>query len=204
VFGLASIVSVIEGMTEQAAVLIILSVAADGADGAVARRFGTGALGENLDSLADIIAFGAAPAVVSYEILKGYSAYAAFVLPSLFLICGALRLARFNIMSKRDFFSGIPITLAGFIVALLILSGNLIGRAHELAILASLPVLSVLMVSTIQYPKVRNWLVLFPVIGLIAVLAVLWSLGSDMVPQVSGLLLVLMVIYILNPLHRMI
>lgn len=203
-FGLASIVSVIEGMTGQAAVLIILSVAADGADGAVARRCGTGILGANLDSLADVIAFGAAPAVVSYEYLKSYNAYAAFVLPSLFLICGSLRLARFNITSKSDFFSGIPITLAGFIAALLILTGNLIVRAHEPVFGASLLILSILMVSNIQYPKVRNWLVLLPVILLIAVLAVLWSLGSGMVQQVSGLLLVLMVIYILNPLHRVI
>ena len=135
--------------TNFAVVFILLAAAADGLDGFVARKTGSSPIGANLDSLADLISFGTAPV---------YLAIMAFHLGPLvwpagifYLICGTLRLARFNVAGKGDqFFEGLPIPAAGIFLS----TSVLLGRPTLTIVLMLL--LAGLMASSISYPKIRD------------------------------------------------
>jgi archaetidylserine synthase len=135
--------------SNYAVVFILLAAAADGLDGFVARKTGSSPIGANLDSLADLISFGTAPV---------YLAIMAFHLGPLvwpagifYLICGTLRLARFNVAGKGDqFFEGLPIPAAGIFLS----ASVLLGRPTLTIVLMLL--LAGLMVSSISYPKIRD------------------------------------------------
>ena len=124
--GFAAILLICESQSldavKTAVVLIIFAAVADGLDGFVARKTGSGPLGANLDSLADLVSFGAAPAqlvVVAFSLSWQIWPAAIF-----FLICGALRLARFNVSSKNDQqFEGLPIPAAGMALSASVLLG---------------------------------------------------------------------------------
>lgn len=211
--GFASIIMTLQGKLESALILILIAVIADGADGAVARYSGFGVLGANLDSLSDVISFGMAPAVAAFYSLGGQG-YLAGVFPGLFLVCGILRLARFNVSGKKDGFEGIPITAGGFIVALFLLMIGVGEHADgaaaynlvpyfEYAFPALLIILSFLMVSTISYPKMKNPLLLAPmVIVLFLIIAASYLGYSAYVKKGSLLLLILISAYILSPAWR--
>ncbi|HNX39278.1 MAG TPA: CDP-diacylglycerol--serine O-phosphatidyltransferase [Methanothrix sp.] len=133
-----------------ALVFILLAAIADGVDGFLARKVGGSILGANLDSLADLVSFGAAPA---------YFAISAFHIPPtlwpvaiFFLICGTLRLARFNVVSAKgdQFFEGLPIPAAGIALS----SSVLLGR--PILTVSLMLFLALLMVSSISYPKIRD------------------------------------------------
>jgi len=197
--GFASIIMTLRGEVDSALVLVLIAVIADGADGAVARYSGYGVLGAHLDSLADVISFGAAPAVLAFVFLKGYLAW---VFAGLFLICGILRLARFNVAGKKDGFEGIPITSGGFVVALFLLVKDFVPYFEYMFALL-LVVLSLLMVSTIEYPKLKNPVILAPMALLLVFDVATFYLGyPDMVKKASLLLFVLIFAYILSPLGR--
>ena len=149
ILGLGAILAASNGEAEASAALVILAAIADGADGLVARRIGPGPLGEDLDSLADVISFGVAPAFLAITNLgMGWNGW---IFGGLYLICGSTRLARFNISQKNDnFFEGFPIPAAGIILVATILFG--IPDVTIFAILS----LSILMISTIHYPKIRD------------------------------------------------
>lgn len=199
--GFTSIIMTVRGEVESALVLILIAVIADGADGAVARYSGYGALGANLDSLADVIAFGAAPAALAFVFLADLG-YLAWVFSGLFLACGILRLARFNVSGKKDGFEGIPITAGGFVVALFLLIRDYV-RYFDYAFAALLVILSLLMVSTIGYPKLKQPVVLAP-LGLLLVLdIVVFYLGAhEMVKIASLFLFILIFAYLLSPIWR--
>jgi len=135
--------------SNYAVIFILLAAAADGLDGFVARKTGSSPIGANLDSLADLISFGTAPV---------YLAIMAFHLGPLvwpagifYLICGTLRLARFNVAGKGDqFFEGLPIPAAGIFLS----ASVLLGRPNLTIVLMLL--LAGLMVSSISYPKIRD------------------------------------------------
>ena len=106
-----------------AAGLVALAAVLDALDGAAARREGgEGEFGTNLDSLADIVSFGVAPAL---SLLLGASSGSpmehvmAAVACALFVVCGAVRLARVPLVKSRDHFVGLPIPPAGVAVAVL-------------------------------------------------------------------------------------
>ena len=119
--GFYAIVQGMNGQFEQAAVAIFVAMALDGLDGRVARLTNTQSeFGAQYDSLADMVSFGAAPALVMYEwALKGLGRFgwiAAFV----YCAGAALRLARFNVnieVVDRRFFQGIPSPAAAALVA---------------------------------------------------------------------------------------
>jgi len=199
--GFASIIMTLQGQLESALILILIAVIADGADGAVARYSGFGVLGANLDSLSDVISFGVAPAFAAFFSLGGQG-YLAGVFPGFFLVCGILRLARFNVSGKKDGFEGIPITAGGFIVALFLLMRDLVPY-FEYAFPALLIILSFLMVSTISYPKMKTPLFLAPmVIVLIFNIATFYLGLPDLVKKSSLLLFILISAYILSPAWR--
>ncbi len=118
--GFYSIVMAMNGVFDKAAIGIFCAMVLDSLDGRVARMTNTqSAFGEQMDSLADMVSFGAAPALISYEwALKGlgrWGWFAAFV----YCACAALRLARFNVNTSvvdKRYFQGLPSPAAAALV----------------------------------------------------------------------------------------
>ncbi len=115
--GLTAIRLAFEGRLEPAVIAIVVAAVLDGVDGRVARLLkGTSRFGAELDSLADFLNFGVAPALVLYSFLLHEAQAIGWVAAMIFAIAMALRLARFNVMLddpnrpdwKKDFFVGIP------------------------------------------------------------------------------------------------
>lgn len=122
--GFYAVVLGFRGRFEDAAVMIIIAGVLDALDGGIARLTGTESeFGKQLDSLADVLTFGAAPALLAF--LWGLEAYGrvGWLVPLFFLLCTAIRLARFNVQTKvvdSRYFVGLPAPAgAGAIVALL-------------------------------------------------------------------------------------
>lgn len=103
--------------------LIILSVLMDSMDGKVARKLSVSTdFGRELDSLCDVVSFGVAPAILTYKVLlEGHMGFWGVLLAAAFALCGAVRLARFNVLNITTHFVGVPITFAGGLMALLVL-----------------------------------------------------------------------------------
>lgn len=154
VFGILSIIYTLNGQYTQAAVMILVAALLDGIDGRVARKLNAVSdLGKELDSLCDLVSFGVAPAVLIYSSILASDAGGALsvAITVLFIICGAYRLARFNVLNISGYFVGIPITLAGFLTAVFALMFKDISYALAAIFMF---ILSLLMVSTI---KVKKW-----------------------------------------------
>lgn len=152
-FGSTAILYTINENYKLAALLILAAVVMDGLDGRVARRLQTSSdLGKELDSLCDIVSFGVAPAVLLYsQVLAsnyGFMGLAAFLL---FIICGAYRLARFNVLNISEYFLGLPITIAGGLLALLSLLATYLP---PFIILFLVLALSLFMISSIRLRKI--------------------------------------------------
>ena len=93
-----SIFSTFEGRYNSAAIFIILALVADGLDGRVARAMGVSSdFGKELDSLCDLGSFGVAPGILIYELALRDLGVIGQLAAIAFAVCGALRLARFNI-----------------------------------------------------------------------------------------------------------
>ena len=189
----------------HASILIVLAVIADGLDGAIARSMEYGVLGENLDSLADVISFGLAPAVIAYAILAPQYHYLVCVVSGAFLACGILRLARFNAISAMDGFVGLPITTSGLGVALYVLVFyNLGWQFFSHGLLAAMSILAILMISRVYYPKIKNMKYLGLAAVLMIIVVVLFYLGNTAGVRVAaGASLVVIGSYLLSPLFKM-
>lgn len=110
--GFYAIVQAMNGRFEQAAVAIFVAMVLDGLDGRVARLTNTQSqFGAEYDSLSDMVAFGAAPALVTYEWALKDLGKLGWIAAFIYCVSGALRLARFNtniaVVDKR-FFQGLP------------------------------------------------------------------------------------------------
>ncbi|MDQ0218223.1 CDP-diacylglycerol--serine O-phosphatidyltransferase [Peribacillus cavernae] len=147
-----AIIAAINGELHLSLLLIFLAALADRFDGMVARKFNCESeLGEQLDSMCDIISFGVAPALLIYQgILHEFGAPGTFF--TVFYIgCGAFRLARFNISENNGYFTGLPITAAGCLATLSFLA---IPHFHPVLFLSLIILLSFLMVSPFRIRKV--------------------------------------------------
>jgi len=153
----------------QAALAIFFAIFFDGFDGRVARLTRTQSqFGVELDSLADVISFGVAPAMLVYKWALMPLGFIGLFISFAFAACGALRLARFNVLAQQSagrgasrFFVGLPTPLAaGMIVSMVIAhhgakGGPLGGKAHiPIAVVVS--VLALLMVSTVRYRTFKD------------------------------------------------
>jgi CDP-diacylglycerol--serine O-phosphatidyltransferase len=146
--------------------LILISAVLDFFDGWVARMTRTeSAFGVQFDSLADLVAFGVAPAVLIYtRLIEIENRPVAEVLAALFVVCGALRLARYNVQKSRvekTSFTGLPIpAAAGVVVSSFLFFQWLDPDWNIQFLLKFLPLLMVtvsyLMVSTINYPSLKQ------------------------------------------------
>jgi archaetidylserine synthase len=188
----------------HASILILLAVIADGLDGAIARSMEYGVLGENLDSLADVISFGLAPAVIAYAILAHQYHYLICVVSGAFLACGILRLARFNAVSVKGGFVGLPITSSGLTVVLYVLVFNDMGwQFFSHGLLALMSILALLMISEVYYPKIRNIKYIGSVAVLMIIVVLLFYLGNTAWARaVAGTILVFIGFYNIIPLFK--
>ena len=121
--GLTSIRFSLDGRFELAIIAIIFAALIDGLDGRIARLIkGTSKVGKELDSLTDMISFGVAPAFIMYFWKLNTLGRFGWLLCLIYVICVALRLARFNINSnqetswKDNFFEGVPSPAGGILV----------------------------------------------------------------------------------------
>ncbi|MFQ6104405.1 MAG: CDP-diacylglycerol--serine O-phosphatidyltransferase [Candidatus Glassbacteria bacterium] len=161
-FGLFAMVSAFRGELRFASYLIIIGGVLDFIDGKVARISKTHTqFGAELDSLADIVTFGVAPAVIIYYFLLIEKGEWSWLLMFFFVLAGALRLARFNVEKagpEKKLFTGLPIPVAGGVLASFIpfyqtgipdvfMRG--VGYGKFVAVLMAL--LSILMVSHVRY-----------------------------------------------------
>ena len=121
--GLTSIRFALDGKFEFAIIAIIFAALIDGLDGRIARLIkGTSKVGKELDSLTDMISFGVTPAFIMYFWKLNTLGRFGWLLCLIFVICVALRLARFNINSNQEpswrdnFFEGVPSPAGGILV----------------------------------------------------------------------------------------
>lgn len=182
-FGLLSIVLVASGQLRAGAICLILGATLDAFDGSLARRWEVlSPFGAQLDSLADMVAFGVAISWLSWNWLLSMR-------PSWWLIVGivcalpglmsAIRLARFNTSeSNPNFFEGIPTTaMAGFVVLVYLTNPGLMFNVA----LPLIALVSLLMVSQFAYPKLvyffqLSWLIKGLIVVLFLGLAA-WNIG---------------------------
>ena len=114
IFGIISILFSIKGWYNSASLMLVLAVVSDYLDGKIATVMGQqNDFGKELDSLADTVSFGVAPAIFGFVLIQTPLAIISF---TIFLFCGILRLARYNIMDLKSAFRGMPITLNGIFI----------------------------------------------------------------------------------------
>jgi CDP-diacylglycerol--serine O-phosphatidyltransferase len=160
--GFYAIVLTLDGRYQWSAVALLVGMVLDTLDGKVARLTRTTTqFGVEFDSLADVVSFGVAPALLLYawalRPLGRIGAGAAI----LFVICGALRLARFNVLSgitDRRYFIGLPIPGAAGVVASLVLFVETpeFGRVGLGGLACATYLLALLMISNVRYYSFKD------------------------------------------------
>jgi CDP-diacylglycerol--serine O-phosphatidyltransferase len=151
-FGFLAIIFAVDHLLRMSAGMIMLSVLMDSLDGKVARKLKASSdFGKELDSLSDVISFGLAPAVLIYAFVfhSHWPFWGAWIC-GFFAMCGAVRLARFNILCSTDYFVGVPITFAGGFMALLLL---FLDKIPWTAYAVAMAIMGALMVSSLHVPK---------------------------------------------------
>lgn len=152
--GLFSLILVIHGRYVPAAWLVFFAVIFDGFDGKVARMLGGGSqFGMEFDSLADLVSFGVAPAILLYQVELRDLHIAGVVMACFFALCVALRLARFNVVHVPGPFQGLPCPAGGLFVSSFVIAGmNL--PAWVMACVMGLT--GFLMISSIPYANMKK------------------------------------------------
>jgi CDP-diacylglycerol---serine O-phosphatidyltransferase len=197
--GFAAILVAIRGQYSLAAVLVGLSVLFDITDGAVARLVGAVTpFGLQFDSLADLVSFGLAPALLAFTIFsEGRDEWdpLGWVVCFLWVACAAIRLARFNTTidptADKRYFTGMPSPgAAGIVLASIFAFGEQMQGRDRLWVLLIVAVPAVLMVTNIRFRSFRS--LVSPKsgrpYGLIAT-AVVLVVGFALVPVVTGIAL---------------
>jgi len=160
--GFFSIIASLDGKFTAAAWAIVLAGVFDGLDGWVARLTNTSSrFGVELDSLADVISFGVAPAVLSFTWALSPFGRVGWAVAFLYTACGALRLARFNVQKETEekkSFTGMPIpAAAGVVSAFVIFYANMTwapDRSYFVLVIVIL--ISFLMVSTLRFHSLKE------------------------------------------------
>ncbi len=159
--GTLSIINAANGHFAKAAYLIFLALFFDGLDGRVARLTKTTTkFGAEFDSLADIVSFGVAPAVLFYfAIGEGFGKLGSLA-AAVYVVFGAVRLARFNVTSlslEPSVFIGVPIPTAAVFSASWILTALYLKSSFfDFIVLVNIFLIALLMVSNIRYPSFKK------------------------------------------------
>ena len=158
--GLTSIKFAFDGRFEMAVIAIIVAGVIDGLDGRIARVIGGASkVGKELDSLTDVISFGVAPAFIMYFFIMKDLGRIGWLISLIYVVCVALRLARFNISSeaesswKDNFFQGVPSPAGGVLVLMPLIYSfseiQLIEFDYNILVPAFFLITSVLLISKI-------------------------------------------------------
>jgi CDP-diacylglycerol---serine O-phosphatidyltransferase len=131
--GLTGIRLAFEGRVELAVIMVLVAAFLDGVDGRVARLMKSSSrFGAQMDSLADIVNFGVAPALVLYAYLLNQADSLGWIAALIYVLAAALRLARFNVMDERpkakwqsNYFVGVPAPFGAMLVLLPVYLGHL-------------------------------------------------------------------------------
>ena len=185
--GFYAIVAGMNGRFEAAAIAIFVAMVMDGIDGRIARLTNTQSdFGAEYDSLADMVSFGLAPALVVYSWGLQFLGKIGWLVAFVYAACAALRLARFNtqlgIIDKR-YFQGLASPAAAAIIAGMVWSAHdfeLQGTAITVVALVITLLVSVLMVSKMRYYSfkdfnLRNKVPFLALVGMVSVLALVSS-----------------------------
>ncbi len=201
--GFYSIVATLNGDFERAAWAVVVSGICDAADGRIARLTATTSkFGVEYDSLSDLIAFGLAPALLAYEwALRPYGKWG-WSVAFLFVVCGALRLARFNVQIdtvEAVSFKGLPIPASAAMIVgtvLIFYKFDKPGPTDHPIVVAVMFALAVLMVSNLKYSSFKELNLRrrkpFPV--LVGIIVLLILIVNE--PQIMGFSLALL--YVLH------
>lgn len=161
--GFSSLILSARGNFEQAALLIVVAAVLDGLDGRIARLTATTSpFGLEFDSLADIVSFGIAPALLSYHWALHPVARLGWLVAFLYVVCAAMRLARFNIGSSfvgdKRYFAGLPSPMAGSVLACFAFAFPQVPQSDWLVLLLALFVFAValLMISRLRYRSFKE------------------------------------------------
>ena len=159
--GVISIVEASKGHFILASWLILLALVFDGLDGRIARMTNTTSqFGVEFDSLADIISFGIAPAMLLYFFIGHEFGRFGILVSALYVIFGAIRLARFNISTAKtdpNVFIGLPIPTAAIFISMWILLFHKYTLENYSIVLLILALgVSILMVSNFRYPSFKK------------------------------------------------
>ncbi len=155
--GFLALILSVQHRYDQAALAIFVAIVMDVLDGRIARLMGaTSQFGLEFDSLADVVSFCVAPAFLLYTAALSRLGRPAWLGAFLFVVCGALRLARFNVHTgtgDRRFFVGLPTPAAAGLVAatVLLFPEPPVERWALVAIAAATYLVALLMVSTVRY-----------------------------------------------------
>jgi CDP-diacylglycerol---serine O-phosphatidyltransferase len=161
--GFYAFVAVLNENYYYAAWAIVFGMIFDGLDGRIARLTKTtSAFGEQYDSLADIITFGMAPAFLAYSwVLKPFGRLG-WMAAFLFLLCAALRLARFNVTKpeiRSEHFIGLPSPASAVVIASIVIAFEdlFATRMNPFIMVMVVYTLAFLMVSNIKYPAFKRF-----------------------------------------------
>jgi CDP-diacylglycerol--serine O-phosphatidyltransferase len=217
--GFMSIIHASRGEFVPAAWFIVLAAGFDALDGIMARiTKSSSQFGVEIDSLSDVVSFGAAPAFLAFQFSLNQIGSPGIFLSSLLMIFAGLRLARFNVQLvgfDKDHFVGLPVPASGITVASFVLNvqNNVPGfGGHGLDVLPWLSVLlALLMVSKVPYdtlPKVSRkairkepWKFVF---GALAVVVVVVTGGNAIFPLLIAFIALGMIRYIVTFIRRIV
>ncbi len=199
--GYLSIILSLNRFFDAACILMLTAIIFDSVDGWFARRSGrteTG-FGKNMDSLSDIVSFGVAPAIFVYSAGASFR-YINISVGLLIVLCGIMRLSRFNVLTGGvKNFTGLPIPVAALVISSFYLTGFYSETAAAVIMLA----VSILMVSSVEYPKVGGK---GAGVALLLIMAAIitGSVKGSISGPVSTMLFMAAVIYIIIPITSII
>ncbi len=199
--GLAAMLSASNGRYGLACILLLVAAVADGVDGYLARRFTSNEFGGTMDSLADVISFGVAPAFIVYSIYSTLHPYMIGLAVSFYVICGILRLARFSSIKKTiTDFEGLPITAGSVMIASYLLIDEKYISTYS--VVALVVILSLLMISKLTYPKLSNMRTMAPVSVVFGLVIPSFFINIKYTPSFSLILFVAMTLYVASPVMK--
>ena len=203
--GFLAILLVVSGGNEalKDALVVILSAAViDGLDGLVARRIERSHMGRYLDSLADMVSFGTAPAILAFVLTNDQLMTAVC---SAYMICGGLRLARFDAMpgaTTGDMdvdFEGLPITGSAVFLASFMLLALELHPVNSLFLSFLMAALCILMTSRIRYRNLRDMRIVIPLGCIFFALILFYALHSPLFIYPAIIITGLAALYICSP-----
>ena len=204
-FGFAAILFVLECESALKTALVFILVAAliDGLDGLAARTVESSPIGKYLDSLADMISFGVAPAMVAFALLNSNLSYTHVVSAfcGAYVVCGLLRLARFNAKTvPQTDFVGLPITgSAIFLAAFMLMAIELDFPGYPSLLIVLMGISCILMISRIPYRKIRDIRILITAGIVVSALFFFYAFFLPLFVYPAAIIVALTTVYICSP-----